>query len=104
MSFNIRSALMGFDRGIFYNRKGNLWGLFWIIKRRGKNNKGFLVRKRGNLLGKPVDNFSGMGLKKGGLTRVEKCGTGLGYFNLLSEDLIRVIKKLDSKTILTVCP
>jgi hypothetical protein len=35
---------MGFDwgliGGIFYNRKGNLWGLFWIIKRRGKDNKG----------------------------------------------------------------
>jgi hypothetical protein len=33
-------------------------GLFWIIKRRGKDNKGFLVGKRGNLLGLPVDNFS----------------------------------------------
>ena len=49
-----------------------------------------------------MDNFSGMGLKKGGLTRVEKCGIRVGYFKLLSEDLIRVIKKLDSKTILTV--
>ena len=52
-------------REIFYNRKGKLGGLFWIIKRRGKDNKGFLVRILGNLLGKPVDNFSGFGLKKG---------------------------------------
>jgi hypothetical protein len=27
-------------RGIFYNRKGKLGGLFWIIKRLGKDNKG----------------------------------------------------------------
>jgi len=31
---------MGFDRGIFYNKKGEFEGLFWIIKRRGKDNKG----------------------------------------------------------------
>ena len=49
-----------------------------------------------------MDNFSGLGLKKGGLTRVEKCGIRTGYFELLSKDLIRVLKKLDSKTILCV--
>ena len=94
MSFNIRSALMGCDRGIFYNRKGNLWGLFWIIKRRGKDNREVFL---GNLLREPVDNFSGMGLKKGGLTRVEKCGIRTGYFELLSKDLIRVIKTTSTR-------
>jgi hypothetical protein len=34
---------MGFDwgliGGIFYNRKGNLWGLFRVKRRSGKDNK-----------------------------------------------------------------
>jgi hypothetical protein len=40
-----------------------------------------------------VDNFSGLGLKKGGLTRVKRCGMDFRPFKLLSGNLVGVLKK-----------